>query len=130
MVNQVKRAIPIVCISSLFIIVFNVLAFVLFDKIDNHFWCGYIFITLSWVCLVAVELLAASKEDGAQLVFLNAPSLLITIIHLVIQTILGIAVMAIPFYNIKLSVCIEIIVFAIYLGIIGLLEIYKKKSFR
>ena len=51
-----------------------------------------------------------------------------TIVHLVIQTVFGIVVMAIPSFSVRLSVCFEIVVFAIYLGIIGTLEIYKGKS--
>lgn len=128
--ERIKRAIPAIAISSLFIIVFNVLAFVLSDRYDVNFWCGYIFITLSWLCLVGVELLTASKKDMGQSLFLNAPGLLMTIVHLAIQTVFGIAVMAIPSFSIKLSVCFEIVVFAVYLGIIGALEIYKRKSSR
>lgn len=128
--GQIKRAIPVVAISSLFIIVFNILAFVLSNRHDANFWCGYIFITLSWICLIGIELLTASKRDIAQSLFLNAPGLFMSIGHLAIQTLFGIAVMAIPSYSVKLSVCVEIVVFAIYLGIIGVLEIYKKNYSR
>lgn len=126
--ERIKRAIPAIAITSLFIIVFNILAFVLSDRYDANFWCGYIFITLSWLCLIGFELLTASKKNMSQSLFLNAPGLLMTIIHLAIQTVFGVAVMVIPSYSVKLSVCVEIVVFAIYLGIIGVLEIYKRKS--
>ena len=128
--GQLKRAIPVVAISSFFIIVFNILAFILSSRHDANFWCGYIFVTLSWLCLIGIELLTASKRDIDQSLFLNAPGLLMSIGHLAIQTLFGIAVMAIPSYSVKLSACIEIVVFAIYLGIIGALEIYKKNSSR
>ena len=49
-------------------------------------------------------------------------------VHLIIQTILGIAVMVIPSFSVKVSVCIELVIFTIYLMIIVLLEIYKKKN--
>lgn len=126
--ERIKHATLAIAISSLFIIVFNVLSFVLADRYTANFWCGYIFITLSWVCLIGVELLTASKKDVGQSLFLNAPELLMTIVHLVIQTVFGIVVMAIPSFSVRLSVCFEIVVFAIYLGIIGTLEIYKGKS--
>ncbi len=126
--ERIKRAVPAIAISSLFIIVFNVLAFVLSDRYGTNFWCGYIFITLSWLCLIGVELLTASNKDINQSLFLNAPGSLITIVHLAIQTVFGIAVMSIPSLSVKLSVCVEIVVLAIYLGIIGVLEIYKRKS--
>lgn len=128
--KNLKRAIPAVAISSLFIIVFNVFAFVLSEDFGANFWCGYIFISLSWISLIVAELLVAKDEDVGKSMFLNAPGLLITLIHLAIQTVFGIAVMAIPFFSFKLSVCFEILVFAIFLGILGALEIYKKKSSR
>lgn len=126
--NQIKHALPIMCISFLYILTFNVVAFVLANKLDKNFWCGYVFITLSWLCLLTVELLTASKKNIGQSIFLNAPSMLITVIHLLIQTILGIAVMAIPLFSVKISVCIELVILTIYLMIIALLEIYKKKN--
>lgn len=95
--KNLKRAIPAVAISSLFIIVFNVFAFVLSEDFGANFWCGYIFISLSWISLIVVELLVAKDEDVGKSMFLNAPGLLITLIHLAIQTVFGIAVMAIPF---------------------------------
>lgn len=123
-----KHALPIMCISFLYIFTFNVVAFVLANKLDKNFWCGYIFITLSWLCLLAIELLTASKKNIGQSIFLNAPGMFITVVHLIIQTILGIAVMVIPSFSVKVSVCIELVIFTIYLMIIVLLEIYKKKN--
>ena len=82
----------------------------------------------SWLCLLAIELLTASKKNIGQSIFLNAPGMFITVVHLIIQTILGIAVMVIPSFSVKVSVCIELVIFTIYLMIIVLLEIYKKKN--
>ncbi len=126
--KRIKRAMPTLAVSSLFIIVFNVLAFVLSDRYGANFWCGYIFVTLSWLCLIGIELLTSSKNDMGQSLFLNAPGLLMTVVHLVVQTVFAIAVMAIPSFSVKLSVCVEIIFFAIYLGIISALEMYKSKN--
>ena len=75
-----------------------------------------------------VEFITGSKKNIEQSLFLNAPGLLISVVHLIVQTAFGIAVMAIPSYSVKISVCIEIVVFAIYLVLIGLLEIYKKRN--
>lgn len=126
--DMIKRMLPIVAISSIYIIVFNVLSFVLSNHYDSNFWCGYIFITLAWICLIVVEFITGSKKNIEQSLFLNAPGLLISVVHLIVQTAFGIAVMAIPSYSVKISVCIEIVVFAIYLVLIGLLEIYKKRN--
>lgn len=123
-----KKAIPVIAISCLFLVVFNALAFILAEELNSHFWCGYTFITLSFLCLVGVELLTFTKNDKGKSVFLNAPSILITVVHFVIQVILGVVVMAIQSISLKASVCFEIVIFAVYLSIIGCLEIYKHKS--
>ena len=126
--GAVKRSLPIVAISSLFIVVFNVLAFVLTANLATNFWCGYVAITISWLCLIVVEIMGVAKDDHGKSLFLNAPGILVSVAHLLIQTLFGILVMAIPAFSIRIAICIQIIIFAIYLGIIGLLEIYKYKS--
>lgn len=128
--GKLKRSLPAVAISSLFIIVFNVIAFVLAVDLNKNFWCGYIFITLSWLCLVAVEIMGVAKDDGGKSLFLNAPGILVSVIHLAVQTIFGVLVMAIPAFSIKIAICLEVLIMAIYLGIIGILEVYKSKSKR
>ena len=128
--EKLKRSLPAVAISSLFIIVFNVIAFVLTEGLSKNFWCGYIFITLSWLCLVAVEIMGVAKDDGGKSLFLNAPGILVSVIHLIVQTLFGVLVMAIPVFSIKIAICLEVLIMAIYLGIIGILEVYKSKSKR
>ena len=126
--TNIKKAIPIIAISCLFLVVFNVLAFILAEELNAHFWCGYVFIALSFLCLVGVELLTFAKNDKGKSVFLNAPSILVTVIHLGIQLILGVVVMAIRSISIKASLCSEIFIFAVYLAVVGCLEIYKRKN--
>jgi len=128
--ERVKKALPAMALSFLFIVVFNVLAFILTDTFDGNFWCGYIFTTLAWLCLIGIELITANKSDGGRALFLNAPGILVTLIHLAVQLILGIAVMAIPFLSVKIAICFEIVIFAVYLGLVGVLEIYKNKNMR
>lgn len=128
--GRLKRSLPAVAISSLFIIVFNVIAFVLAVDLNKNFWCGYIFITLSWLCLVVVEIMGVTKDDGGKSLFLNAPGILVSVVHLVVQTLFGVLVMAIPAFSIKIAICLEVLIMAIYLGIIGILEVYKSKSKR
>ena len=128
--DKLKRSLPAVAISSLFIIVFNVIAFVLTEDLSKNFWCGYIFITLSWLCLVVVEIMGVAKEDGGKSLFLNAPGILVSVVHLVVQTLFGVLVMAIPAFSLKIAICLEVLIMAIYLGIIGILEVYKSKSKR
>lgn len=128
--GKLKRSLPAVAISSLFIIVFNVIAFVLAVDLNKNFWCGYIFITLSWLYLVVVEIMGVAKDDGGKSLFLNAPGILVSVVHLVVQTLFGVLVMAIPAFSIKIAICLEVLIMAIYLGIIGILEVYKSKSKR
>lgn len=128
--GRLKRSLPAVAISSLFIIVFNVIAFVLAVDLNKNFWCGYIFITLSWLCLVVVEIMGVAKDDGGKSLFLNVPGILVSVVHLVVQTLFGVLVMAIPAFSIKIAICLEVLIMAIYLGIIGILEVYKSKSKR
>lgn len=126
--EKVKKAVPAICVSSLFIIIFNVLAFVLASEFNKNFWCGYIFITLSWVCLIAVEILSSDDKENGRSIFLNAPGILITVLHLLVQTIIGLIVMSFSFFNVKVALCFEIVIFAVYLAIIGGLEMYKARS--
>lgn len=126
--DKIKRIIPVISFLSLFIIVFNVLAFILAKELNANFWCGYIVITLSWISLLVVAVLTTSKNDAGKSVFLNAPGLLLSLVHLLIQVIIGVSVMVISFFSVKATVCFEIVIFAIYLGIIGALEFYKRKS--
>ena len=126
--ERVKKVIPAICISSLFIIVFNILAFVLASEFNKNFWCGYIFITLSWICLIAVEILSCDKNEGSHSFFLNAPGILIAVLHLIVQTVIGVIIMSFSFLNVKIALCFEIVIFAIFLALIGGLEMYKAKS--
>lgn len=126
--TNIKKAIPIIAISCLFLVVFNALAFIIAEELNAHFWCAYVFITLSFACLVGVELLTFAKYYEGKSVFLNAPSILVTVIHLAIQLLFGIVIMAIQSISIKASLCFEIVIFAVYLSIVGCLEIYKHKN--
>lgn len=128
MMDRTKRILPGLLLSAIYLVVFNILAFVLTDNFTGNFWCGYIFVTLSWLCLVGVEVLMAWKNDHGKSVFLNAPSLVFAFAHLLIQTLLSIAVMAIPAYSVKISVCVQIVVFAVFLALFGFMEIYKSRS--
>lgn len=123
--DRIKKISVMIFLSAIYLVVFSILAFLLTDNFTGNFWCGYIFVTLSWLCLVGVEVLMVWKDDSSKSVFLNAPGLLFAIVHLLVQTILSIAVMAIPNYSVKISVCVQIVVLAIFLMLLGLMEIYK-----
>jgi len=126
--ERIKKLLPAIVMSFLFIIAFNVLAFLLAGDLNKKFWCGYIFIVVSWLCLLGSELTVAWKHDSGRALFLNAPGILVSLIHLGVQTVLGIAVMAIPFFSVKAALCFEIIVLAVYFAIMAALEIYKSKN--
>lgn len=126
--DGIKRILPGLLLSAIYLVVFNILAFVLADDFTGNFWCGYVFVTFSWLCLVGIEILMVWKDDRGKSIFLNAPGCLFAFLHLLVQTALSIAVMAIPNYSVKLSVCVQIVVFAIFLVLFGLMEIYKSYS--
>lgn len=126
--DKIKRIMSGVLLSAIYLIVFNILAFVLADDFTGNFWCGYVFVTLSWMCLVGIEILMAWKDDHGKSVFLNAPGLLFAVVHLLVQTALSVAVMAIPNYSVEISICVQIVVLAIFLMLFGLMEIYKSHS--
>lgn len=123
-----KRILPGLLLSAIYIVVFNILAFILADDFTGNFWCGYVFVTLSWLCLVGIEILMAWKDDRGKSIFLNAPGFLFAFVHLLVQTTLSVAVMTIPNYSVKLSICVQIVVFAIFLTLFGLMEVYKSHS--
>lgn len=126
--DRMKRILPGLLLSAIYFIVFNIIAFVLADNYTGNFWCGYVFVTLSWLCLAGVEVLAAWNNDCGKSILLNVPSFVFAFAHLLIQTVFSIAVMAIPAYSVKISVCVQIVVFAIFLVLFGLMEIYKSRS--
>lgn len=126
--DRIKRILPGLLLSVIYLAVFNILAFVLTNELTRNFWCGYIFVTLSWLCLIGVEVIMAWKNDHGKSVFLNAPSFVFAVVHLLVQTVLSVAVMAIPAYSVKLSVCVQIVVLAVFLVLFGLMEIYKTRS--
>lgn len=126
--EKLKKALPFLVISLILLIVFNVLAFILADTYDRHFWCGYAFITVSWLFLVAAEVIAIYENSNQRGLLLNAPGILITVCHLIIQTMLGIALMAISSFSIKVGVCLEVLILAVYLILMAALQVYKNKS--
>lgn len=126
--DRTKRILSGLLLSAIYLVVFNILAFVLADDFTGNFWCGYVFVTLSWMCLVGIEILMVWKDDRGKSIFLNALGFLFAFLHLLAQTALSVAVMAIPNYSVKLSMCVQIVVFAIFLMLFGLMEIYKSYS--
>lgn len=126
--EKLKKALPFLVISLILLIVFNVLAFILADTYDGHFWCGYAFITVSWLFLVAAEVIAIYENSNQRGLLLNAPGILITVCHLIIQIMLGIALMAISSFSIKVGVCLEVLILAVYLILMAALQVYKNKS--
>lgn len=125
---HIKRVIPAIIISCLYFIVFNLLSFLLIENLTANFWCGYMFVALAWLCLVAVIIRSGDSKYGDKGLFLNAPSLLVSVCHLVIQTIISAIVMVFFTLNVKASMCFQVLICAIYIAIIISLEVYKKKN--
>lgn len=130
MKENTKAAWPLLAILLLYAIVFNVLAFICANDMNQNFWCGYVFIMLSWVCIVVNVIYTVVQSNsgyGEKAIFMRAPSILISIMYLVVQLIFGIAVMVIPFFNIKAAVCIQVLFLAVYLCIVLALVMYERK---
>jgi len=70
---NIKKALPAIIVSFLFLAVFNVLSFALSDHLDANFWCGYIFVTLSWVCVIAMLFYACSSKFGDKALYSGPP---------------------------------------------------------
>lgn len=130
MKENAKKMWPIIAILLLCAIVFNVIAFICTNDINANFWCGYIFVMLSWLC-VAINIvhtaIESSRGYGEKAIFIRAPSMLISVIYLVVQLVFGIAVMALPGFSIKAAVCIQILFLAAYLCIVFALVMYERK---
>lgn len=130
MKENAKKMWPIIAILLLYAFVFNVIAFICVSDINVNFWCGYIFIMLSWLCVAINAVYTAiecNRGYGEEAIFIKAPSMLISVIYLVAQLIFGVAVIAIPGFSIKAAVCIQILFWAAYLCIIFALAIYERK---
>lgn len=126
--EKLKKAFPFFAISLILLIVFNALAFILADTYDKNFWCGYSIVSIAWLCLLIAEIIAMYENDNQRGLLLNAPGLLITVCHLMVQTILGFVVMAISSFSVKIGICLGILFFAVYLILIAALRVYKNKS--
>lgn len=130
MKENAKKMWPIIAILLLYAIVFNIIAFICVNDINVNFWCGYIFIMLSWLCVainVVHTAIECNQSYGEKVIFIKAPSMLISAIYLVVQLVFGVAVIAIPDFSIKAAICIQILFLAAYLCIIFALVIYERK---
>ncbi len=131
MKEAIKKSWPIIAVLVLMAVIFNVVSFVLADELGSNFWCGYIFIMIALVCIIINVIITARDSEkglGEKALFVKAPSLLISVLHFGIQFMLGIAVMIIPSYSVKISVCIQILVFLMYICIILALFMYERKA--
>lgn len=122
--GKTKKIIPSIFITIIFLVTFNIISFIAFENRDANFWCGYAFITLAALCLIAVQIsMSLEPTEGY---YLNAPGLLVSGIHLAVQLVFGIVVMALSAVNIKVALCVHIVILAVYATIIISLFFYKK----
>lgn len=130
MKENAEKMWPIIAVLLLCAVVFNVIAFMCVKDINMNFWCGYIFIMLSWLC-IAINIIhtaiVSRRGYGEKAIFIKAPSMLISVIYLAVQLVFGVAVMAIPGFSIKAAVCIQILFLATYLCIVFALVMYERK---
>lgn len=103
-------------------IVINAIAFVVLDIHDSNFWCGYAFVTLSWIELVSVGCIASNEEEGY---YLNAPGMVVSLIHLFLQLCLAIIVISVKAIKTKYAFCIALIIMGVYISILIALNYYK-----
>lgn len=130
MKETLKKSWPILTAILIIAVIFNVISFAWAGELNSNFWCGYVFIMISWT-FILINVLITTKDfvNGLRekALFIKAPSILASALHFGIQFILGIAVMAIPTYSVKLSASIQIIILAVYACIILALVMYERK---
>ena len=128
MIEKIRSHVPMISANIVFILAFNIIAFLLSNDKDTNFWCGYCFVTISWICLVAVEISGLTENHNGY--FLNAPSILVSVLHIVLQLLLAIIAMVVESLSVKVVISIAVILLALYIVLINGLAYYKRKSRR
>ena len=121
-----NRFAPVCGVLVVFIVIFNLIAFITASDYSANFWSGYAFITLSWLCLVFVLMSTVRRKDHEGYgLFLSAPIITISLVYLLFELITGVLVMVIPDFNLTASIVIQVLIFGIYLIVIFGLSFYK-----
>ena len=123
--NKIKANWALFLFVGIVFIVFNIFAFMLSDEYNAHFWCGYGIVVVGWLCILVVSILSIGDKKDRYL--LNAPIILISIVHFVAQLIVAIAVISISSFSIKVAICISILLLAIYIIATSGLIVYKNR---
>jgi hypothetical protein len=110
-----RSSIAIFGALAVIIVAFNIIAFVVADELTTQFWSGYVFITLSWLCLIALSVkIMQRKEFIAYNLFLAMPQILIALTYFLFQLVTGISVMAIPDFSLTASIVIQVLLLAVF----------------
>lgn len=110
---------------------FSILSFMWKTKCAGNFWLGYFVVVGAWALLL-ISTLFTSKEHNQHkdAVFTNAPLLLLALFHFIFQALSGILTMAFPWYSVKISSTVSLLLFAVFWIVAVALAYYKKKTNR
>lgn len=111
-----KLTLPIISILSI-LGIYNALVFTLCKNLTNNFWCGYIFITISILIVLASFIISALRKNPEVVSGLSIKTL--SIYYFIFETILGSSLM---YFNISLAAVLlpQIISLFIFLPIYAL----------
>jgi len=126
--KRIKSSWPVLGVLFVLFAVINIVAFVLVNDFTANFWSGYVFITIAWISLLFTTLITIKTHNHERAFFLAAPQILICLVYALLQMIAGIAIIAIPKFNLPASIAIQTILFALFLIIELGLSVYKKRA--
>ncbi len=111
-----KLTLPIISILSI-LGIYNALVFTLCKNLTKNFWCGYIFITISILIVLASFIISALRKNPEVVSGLSIKTL--SIYYFIFETILGSSLM---YFNISLAAVLlpQIISLFIFLPIYAL----------
>ena len=128
MENRVKAVWPILLALSAIFVAVSVIIFMCVNHFGAKFWCGYIFILISWGSIIFSILVGTEKLRGEKRLFVTAPRVLLSCLYFLVQLVFGIAVIGIPFFSIKAALIVQILFFTCYLCTALALFLYERKN--
>lgn len=115
-----KKKLPVLLITGIVFIVFNVIAFVAPFNKDNSFWISYIFTDIAFVLQIITWVIAFKSEDSLKSKFYGVPIVSIGIIYLFLQITVFVVINAIG--NVEPWISTIICVFLLGAALIGIVS--------
>jgi len=102
-------------LNSLFIIVFNLMFFLLADTVDSKpsVWISYGFIHFAYLLLLATPLLV---RKGKVAYIYGRTLYLITVAYFIVELITGVTLILITSEKVKVTIIIQVVLAAVFIG--------------